>query len=124
MRRAYENPNTKFSSYDKIVIDRITIWRDQDQTEPVESADFQKIVDAIYAVATREIGKTFTLVDKAGPGVGRLRVALVAIDSPDDRLDVYVSHGDAFLAESDEHLPPGLRQFGRAAWVEPRSSTA
>jgi len=118
VRRAYENPKTKFSSYDNVFIDRITIWRDVDQTEPVDSADFQKVVDAIHAVATREIGKSFKLVDKPGPGVGRLRIALVAIDNPDDRLDVYVSQGDALLAESDEALAPGLRQFGRGAWLE------
>ena len=118
VRRAYANPNTKFSSYDKVFIDRITIWRDLDETEPVESEDFQKVVDAIHAVATREIGKSFKLVDKPGPGVGRLRIALVAIDHPDDRLDVYVSQGDALLAESDEALPSGLRRFGRAAWLE------
>jgi Protein of unknown function (DUF3313) len=117
-RRAYENPKTSFSSYDKLYINRITVWRDQDQTEPIESADFQKVVDALHAVATREIGKSFTLVDKPGPGVGRLRIALVAIDHPDDRLDVYVSRGDALLAESDAPVPTGLRQFGRSAWVE------
>jgi hypothetical protein len=118
LRRAYENPNISFAKYDKLFIDRITIWRDLDQTEPVESADFQKVVDAIQAVATREIGKVFKLVDKPGPGVARLRIALVAIDDPDDRLDVYVSQGDSLLAESDDALPSGLRQFGRAAWVE------
>lgn len=117
-RRVYENLSIAFSTYDKIFIDRITIWRDLDQTEPVESDDFQKVVDALYAVATREIGKSFELASEPGSGVGRLRIALVAIDQPEDQLDVYVSRGNALLAESDEPLPPGLRRFGRGAWLE------
>lgn len=117
-RRVYENPGVAFSTYDKIFVDRITIWRDLDQTEPVESDDFQRVVDALHAVATREIGKAFELTSEPGPGVGRLRIALVAIDQPEDQLDVYVSQGNALLADSDEPLPPGLRQFGRGAWLE------
>jgi hypothetical protein len=88
----------------QLYINRITVWRDQDQTEPSKRR-LPKVVDALHAVATREIGKSFTLVDKLRPRVGRLRIALVAIDHPDDRLDVYVSRGDALLAESDAPMP-------------------
>jgi hypothetical protein len=117
-RRTYENPDAPFSKYPKIFVDRITIWRDVDQTEPVESDDFQKVVDDLYAVLTRELGHTFALVDERGPGVARMRIALVAIDHPDDQLDVYVTKGTPTEAAVDEALPPGLREFGRQAWLE------
>ena len=47
-RRVYQNRDLRLSSYDKIFIDRITIWRDQDHKEPVESDDFQRVVDALH----------------------------------------------------------------------------
>ena len=91
---------------------------DAELSEPVESEDFQKVVDDLYAVLTRELGRRFTLVGGPGPGVARMRIALVAIDHPDDRLDVYVTEGAPTEAGSDEPLPPGLREFGRSAWLE------
>jgi len=117
-RRTYVNPDKKLSSYGGIFLDRITIWRGESHKELVESADFQKVVDDLYAVTSAELRKTFNLVPKAGPGVGRLRIAMVAIDSPDERLDVYVSEGEPSAAGSDAALPQGVREFGRKAWVE------
>jgi hypothetical protein len=117
-RHGYTNPRRKLASYDAILLERITIWRDQDQKEPVESEDFQNVVDDIYTLASREFRKTFALATKAGPGVGRLRIALVALDSPDDKLDVYVSEGEPSKAIADAELPAGIREFGRSAWVE------
>jgi hypothetical protein len=118
VRRAYVNEDQPFSNYDKIFVDRITIWRDDDHEQEVGSADFQKLVDDLYAELTRELRKTFELVGELGPGVARMRVALVAIDDPDDRLDVYVSRGEPSPMDSSDPLPPGLRQFGRQAWME------
>jgi hypothetical protein len=117
-RRTYENSDVRLSDYDDILVDRITVWRDVEHTEAIESEDFQKIVDDLYAVFTRELAKTFTLVEQAAPGVARMRIALVAIDEPDDQLDVYVTKGEAAMSESEDPLPTGLRDFGRAAWLE------
>jgi hypothetical protein len=117
-RRTYANPKAPLAQYPKLFVDRITIWRGIEQKEPVESADFQRVVDDLYSVTTRAFGQTFELADAPGPSVGRLRIALVAIADPDGPLDVYVSAGSPTVYESDEPLPPGLREFGRAAWVE------
>jgi hypothetical protein len=117
-RRTYENPDLPLSKYDELFIDRITLWRDADDTEAVESADFQRVADDLHAVASERIGESFTLAKAPGPGVAKLRLALVAIDDPNDQLDVYVTHGDPSAPPSDEALPPGLREFGREAWVE------
>jgi len=117
-RRTYINPDKKLSSYDAIFLDRITVWRGETQKEPVESEDFQKVVDDLYAVTAKELAKKFTLASQVGPHVGRLRIALVAVESPDERLDVYVSQGEPSVFKSDAPLPEGIRQFGRKAWVE------
>ena len=45
-RRVYRDPAVSFTDYDKLLFDRITIWRDVDDTEPVESVDFQRVADA------------------------------------------------------------------------------
>lgn len=117
-RRAYVNPDTKLSMYEKLFLDRVTLWRDDDQQEPVDSIDYQRLVDDLHAVAARELGKTFELVDAPGPGIARLRVALVAIDDPDDRLDVFVSQGKPSAVRSNDALPAGLRLFVGESWVE------
>lgn len=117
-RRTYANPEHPFSQYPRLFVDRITIWRNAEQTEPVESSDFQRVVDDLYAVVTRRFARTFTLVDAPGPAVARLRIALVALDAPDDKLDVYVSAGSPAVLDTDVPLPAGLRDFGREAWME------
>jgi hypothetical protein len=117
-RRTYENADLSLSKYDELFIDRITLWRDADDTEAVESEDFQTVADDLHAVASEELGKHFALAKGPGSDVARLRVALVAIDDPDDQLDIYVTHGEPSAPPSDEPLPPGLREFGREAWVE------
>ena len=42
----------------------------------------------------------------------------MGIDDPNDQLDVYVTVGEPRVTDSDEPLPPGLREFGRKAWIE------
>lgn len=117
-RRVYENPEASFADYDRIFVDRITVWRDGSRTEPVENVDFQRIVDDLYTILTAELGKTFTLADEAGPGVARLRVALVAVESDDAQLDVFVAHGEPSSRDAAAPLPAGLGEFGRSAWLE------
>jgi len=118
LRHTYRNPTTKFAGYDRILFDRITIWRDQEDTEPVESDDFQKVADDLYALIGAQVGRTFELADTAGPGVARMRIALVGIDELDDQLDVYITQAAPKATDNAELLPAGLREFGRKAWLE------
>jgi hypothetical protein len=118
VRHTYQNPETKFADYDKILFDRITIWRDVEDTETVESDDFQKVADDLYSLIAEQVSRRFGLAAVAGPRVARMRLALVGIDEADDQLDVYVTQAAPTAADVDEPLPPGLREFGRDAWLE------
>jgi hypothetical protein len=118
VRHTYQNSKVKFSAYDKILFDRITIWRDVEDTDQVESNDFQKVADDLYSLMSTHVAERFKLANEAGPSVARMRIALVGIDEADDQLDVYVTQAAPTAADVDEPLPPGLREFGRDAWLE------
>ena len=118
LRRTYRNPDLDIAGYHKLLFDRITLWRDTEDTEPVESSDFQSVANDLYATLTKELGRTFELVSEPGPGVARIRIVLQDVDEPDDQLDVYVTNAQPVSLASDKPLPPGLLEFGRNAWVE------
>jgi hypothetical protein len=71
----YINPNAKFSAYDGIMIDSVTLWHDSETSELSEE-DQQMLTDFFYQSLHEALGKDFQVVDSPGPRVMRLRAAL------------------------------------------------
>ena len=73
----YVNSKTQFSDYDKIMIDSVTIWRDDDSNlAKVPQEDLQQLADDLHRALATALGKNYKLVQEPGPGVMRLRAAL------------------------------------------------
>jgi hypothetical protein len=117
-RYIFRDPSAHLSRYDKLMFDRITIWRDADAKYPLGNADFQKVADDLYAAISGELGKKYSLTQEADRGVMRMRIALVAISAPGTPLDVYVTEPAPNMLDSNEPLPEGLHDFARKASVE------
>jgi hypothetical protein len=70
----YVNPNANWGSYSKIMIAPVTYWAADDSK--VSAADQQALCNYLYGVLTRDIAKTFVVVDQPDPGVIKLSAAL------------------------------------------------
>ena len=71
---AYTSPSVSWSSYNKIIIEPVTYWADNDSK--LSSNEQQVLCNYFYNVLVQEFGKNFTIVSDPGPGVVKLTVAL------------------------------------------------
>ena len=71
----YINPKAKWSQYQKVIIDPVTFWGAD--TTKVSGADQQTLVNFFHEKLAQEMGKKFEIVDKPGPGVMKLSVAIL-----------------------------------------------
>jgi len=70
----YVNPNTNWSSYNKIMIAPVTFWAADDSK--ISGADQQALCNYMYTVLEKDLGKNFVIVDQPGPGVVKVSAAL------------------------------------------------
>lgn len=71
----YFNQNAPWSQYTKIQLMPVEFWASDDSK--VSQADQQMLTAYFYNSLKTELSKNFTLVDQPGPGVLKLRVALM-----------------------------------------------
>jgi hypothetical protein len=73
----YNNPNAQWRSYDKILLDPVTIWTGKDSELAGMPADQrQKLANYFYKVLDENLGKDYKIVSDPGPGTIRLQVAI------------------------------------------------
>ncbi|MBW2242469.1 MAG: DUF3313 domain-containing protein [Deltaproteobacteria bacterium] len=71
----YINPDARWTDYDAVQIDSVTLWAGEG-TERLEPEDQQMLTDLLYMAIHDELGAHFRIVEEPGPGVVRLRIAL------------------------------------------------
>lgn len=71
----YINPSADFRKYDKIMVDPVTVW-DAGGTELPSHAEAQSLADDLDDSLRITLAQDYRIVEQAGPGVMRLRVAL------------------------------------------------
>ncbi len=85
----YKNPKADWASYQKLLLEPITIWGDAKHTLSKEQKkDLQMVVDAFYASLRQKLTAYFELVDKAAPGALRVQVAIENSQQGDTKLKV------------------------------------
>ena len=74
----YRNKDAKWTSYDKIILDPITIWGAESSTLPPDAlADFQRLVDDFHRTLADKLSKDYRLTDAAAAGAMRIQVAII-----------------------------------------------
>ena len=74
----YRNNATDWASYNKIIIDPVTIWSaENSKLQPDELADFQRLVNDFYSTLKAKLSKDYVITDSPAPGVMRLQVAII-----------------------------------------------
>jgi hypothetical protein len=71
----YVNPNAQWAQYNKVLIEPVTFWGDDNTT--IAAADQRTLVNYLYQALEAQLGQKFQVVDKPGPGVMAVTVALL-----------------------------------------------
>jgi hypothetical protein len=82
----YINPAVDFADYDKILLEPVSVYavKDSDlhKLPPEEQRKkLQPLVDYLHATLLEQLSEDYSLVDRAGPGTIRLRVAITGAGS-------------------------------------------
>jgi hypothetical protein len=73
----YFNPSADWARYDKIILEPVTVWRNENfDPDEISKEDLQRLVDALYIAVKDQLAKDYQIVDRSGPGVLRMRVAI------------------------------------------------
>lgn len=102
----YVNPKVDFGQYKKILMDPVKVYAGKDgKIAKVPRKDLQKLVNYFDAALREQLKADYTLVDKPGPGVMRLQVAITEAGRSVVLLDILSSVTPPGMAVS------GLKQI-------------
>ena len=85
----YFNKEADFSVYDKLLIDPVTIWVSpgSDMSE-VPREELDRLANFLYVALYNALKRDYTIVNKPGPNVMRLRVAITEAKESSVGLDI------------------------------------
>src|SRR6266478_4434131 len=83
----YHAPDAHWAAYDKVLLEPVTLWRSgRKSLEPVPEEDLLRLVSDFQSVLRTALGEGFRVVDQAGPGVMRIRLAITDAHASDPLL--------------------------------------
>jgi hypothetical protein len=110
----YENPNADFKSYDKILLEPVSIWTGPgSQMSELSKEDRKMVADRLYSLLQTRLAKDYTLVSSPQPGTLRIAAALTSAEHSYPVMDTVSTIVPIGLAVST--LKAGLT--GRPAFV-------
>ena len=86
----YINPEADWRSYDKIVFDSVTVWKNE-ETQDVSPEDLQMLTDFVYDKFHEALSQDYTIVTQPGPGVMRVAFAITEAEASSPTADVVTS---------------------------------
>ena len=95
----YRNPDARWNTYDKIMLEPVTVWLGKDavakDTGVVPPDDVRALANTFYQKISEQLAKDYTLVQESGPGVMRISAALTDVE-----------HGMPVLDAASTAMPP------------------
>lgn len=119
--QVYRNPSADWQSYDKILLEPVTLWRSGKKSlTPISEEDLLRLANDFEAAVRRELGTHFQMVTTPGPGVLLVRLGITEVRPSDPVLDVLTATGDGTQPAASDvgPLSPELRAFVDAAAIE------
>ena len=100
--RSWRAQAVDWTIYDKIFIDRIQVFVKEDSTDKgIDPTDLKMLIDYFYETLVKNIEPTTRIVDKTGPGVLVVKIAITDLMPTDYKLSVIGSLTPyAFVAEA------------------------
>jgi len=120
VRLVYRNPAADWHRYHSVMLEPITIWRSgRKSLDPVPEDDLLRLAHAFERAVRARLGRNFRLVDRAGPNVLRIRMAITEARATDAVLDVCtVPCGEEVQATGSGPLDAETRRLLGAAVIE------
>ncbi len=75
----YAKPNVDIKKYDKVMIDPVLVMKDG-ELDKDEMANYQKLANNAYVYLTRELEKTYKIVQSPEPGTLLIQAAIIDAD--------------------------------------------
>jgi hypothetical protein len=118
--RVYTKPGLSLKGYDKLIIDPITLWADRTKSQrSLSSSDRHAVVNYFHVVLHKKLSKDYKIVQQAGPGVLRLRVAITDAKASNVTLDtISTVVPQMLLVSSVKELVTGTPSFVGSVAVE------
>ncbi|OZI18816.1 hypothetical protein CAL26_14075 [Bordetella genomosp. 9] len=88
-RLSYLNPKFQTASYQAVLLERVTYYPEPQPTENVSRETLEQIRTYADTSLRQKLGQQVRLVDRPGPGVARIRVAITAVGSETQPLAPY-----------------------------------
>jgi hypothetical protein len=115
----YRDPDAVWTSYDKVMFEPVTLWRSGEKSlDPVPERDLLRLIADLEGAVRRRLGDGFELVEQAGPGVLRIRLAITDARASDPVLDVLRGRGPGDVTPGNGPVDPETRRFIEAAQIE------
>ena len=120
----YRNPEARWSSYDKIKLDPVTIWAGEgSEFEDFSQPERQELADTLYTMVNEELSQDFQMVDQLGPGVLQIQVAITDAQASNPTMDtISTVVPQALLLSQAKGLVTGKPGFVGEASVEVRAT--
>lgn len=76
--KVWRDDSVRWSKFDKVLIERIKVFlKDEGARKGIDPTDLKDLMDYFYQALTKAVGQSATLVHQPGPGVLRVRIAIV-----------------------------------------------
>lgn len=88
----YKKPKVNWKLYDKAMVDSVTIWREKNSPLKEEwEADLQRLADYFWDKVVKALMPNYKIVNKPGPGVMRVTVAITEAEASNPTMDTISS---------------------------------
>lgn len=78
--KIYLKPGHNFKQYNKVYLDRIRVWLKEDSKyKGIDPVEMQTLTDYFQQAIIQELGSAYPLVQKPGPDVLRVRIAVTQL---------------------------------------------
>jgi hypothetical protein len=78
--KEYIDPSVDFKKYNKVLLDRIMVWYKEDaEHKGIDPTQLKILTDYYYEAILRELGEAYPVVNKPGPDVMRVRIAITEL---------------------------------------------
>ena len=119
VRMVYRNPAAEWPRYHAVMLEPVAIWRSgRKSLDPVPMDDLLRLAHDFEQALRARMGRSLQFVDRAGPGVLRIRLAITQAHASDPVLDVVTVPPGEEPATGSAPLHPETRKFLDAAVIE------
>jgi len=108
--RAWVSSKFTPANYDAILLDPLVFYPEPRPSEQVSAETLQQIITYSYDAFRRSLGERFKIVDRAEPGVVRIRVAFTGVEAQGEGLRPFQLVPTAFVATMAARAVAGTPQ--------------